>query len=97
HKCPHRRTGIVYNVTPFAVGVLAYKVVGNHVNLRVEHVRHSKWALAPAMIMEKDNERVRIVLIHRNIRINLRWADEWWDEIGRLMRAALSHRELDVT
>jgi len=44
-KC--RRTGIVYNVTPNAVGVIVYKVVGNRyiekrVNLRVEHVRHSK-------------------------------------------------------
>ena len=41
------RTGIVYNVTPHAVGVIVYKVVGNRyiekrVNLRVEHVKHSK-------------------------------------------------------
>jgi large subunit ribosomal protein L21e len=37
----------VYNVTPSAVGVIVYKVVGNRylekrVNLRLEHVRHSK-------------------------------------------------------
>jgi hypothetical protein len=43
----HSRTGIVYNVTKSAVGVIVYKVVGNRylekrVNLRVEHVRHSK-------------------------------------------------------
>jgi large subunit ribosomal protein L21e len=42
-----RRTGIVYNVTPSSVGVIVYKVVGNRylekrVNLRVEHIRHSK-------------------------------------------------------
>lgn len=42
-----RRTGIVYNVTPSSVGVIVYKVVGNRymekrVNLRVEHVKHSK-------------------------------------------------------
>lgn len=42
-----RRTGIVYNVTARAVGVIVYKVVGNRymekrVNLRVEHVKHSK-------------------------------------------------------
>ncbi|KAG1783457.1 ribosomal protein L21e-domain-containing protein [Suillus placidus] len=47
HKYYHGRTGIVYNVTPHAVGVIVYKVVGNRyiekrVNLRVEHVRHSK-------------------------------------------------------
>ncbi|KAI0033829.1 ribosomal protein L21e-domain-containing protein [Vararia minispora EC-137] len=47
HKYYHGRTGIVYNVTPHAVGVIVYKVVGNRyiekrVNIRVEHVRHSK-------------------------------------------------------
>ncbi|KIY62148.1 hypothetical protein CYLTODRAFT_459235 [Cylindrobasidium torrendii FP15055 ss-10] len=47
HKFYHGRTGIVYNVTPSAVGVIVYKVVGNRyiekrVNLRVEHIRHSK-------------------------------------------------------
>ncbi|KAI6154145.1 ribosomal protein L21e-domain-containing protein [Pisolithus tinctorius] len=47
HKYYHGRTGIVYNVTPHAVGVIVYKVVGNRyiekrVNLRVEHVKHSK-------------------------------------------------------
>lgn len=36
----------MYNVTPHAVGVIVYKVVGNRyiekrVSLRVEHVRHS--------------------------------------------------------
>lgn len=43
----HRRTGIVYNVTPHAVGVIINKIVGNRyiekrVNIRVEHIRHSK-------------------------------------------------------
>ncbi|KDQ62954.1 hypothetical protein JAAARDRAFT_146783 [Jaapia argillacea MUCL 33604] len=47
HKYYHGRTGIVYNVTPNAVGVIIYKVVGNRyiekrVNLRVEHIKHSK-------------------------------------------------------
>lgn len=43
----YRRTGIVYNVTPHAVGVIINKIVGNRyiekrVNIRVEHIRHSK-------------------------------------------------------
>jgi len=47
HKFYHGRTGIVYNVTPRAVGVLINKIVGNRyiekrVNIRVEHIRHSK-------------------------------------------------------
>ncbi|KAJ3549691.1 hypothetical protein NM688_g5155 [Phlebia brevispora] len=46
HKYYHGRTGIVYNVTPHAVGVIVFKVVGNRylekrVNIRVEHIRHS--------------------------------------------------------
>lgn len=46
-SCDIRRTGVVYNVTPAAVGVIVKKVVGNRyiekrVNLRVEHVKHSK-------------------------------------------------------
>lgn len=41
------RTGIIYNVTPSAVGVIVYKIVGNRylekrVNIRVEHIKHSK-------------------------------------------------------
>ncbi|WFD34580.1 hypothetical protein MCUN1_001421 [Malassezia cuniculi] len=47
HKYYHGRTGVVYGVFPRAVGVIVYKTVGNRkiekrVNLRVEHVRHSK-------------------------------------------------------
>ena len=44
---PFSRTGIIYNVTPSAVGIIINKVVGNRyiekrVNIRVEHIRHSK-------------------------------------------------------
>ena len=43
----HSRTGIVYNVTPRAVGIIINKVVGNRyiekrVNVRIEHIKHSK-------------------------------------------------------
>jgi large subunit ribosomal protein L21e len=42
-----RKTGIVYNVTKSAVGVIVNKKVGNRyiekrINLRIEHVKHSK-------------------------------------------------------
>jgi len=47
HKYYHGKTGIVYNITPRGVGVIVNKIVGNRyiekrVNLRIEHVRHSK-------------------------------------------------------
>lgn len=47
HKSYHGRTGRVYNVTPHAVGVIVNKRVRNRIipkriNVRVEHVKHSK-------------------------------------------------------
>ena len=47
YKVYHGKTGIVYNVTKSAVGVILQKQVGNRyiekrVNIRVEHIRHSK-------------------------------------------------------
>ena len=47
HKVYHGKTGVVYNVTKSAVGVIVYKRVGNRylekrVNLRIEHVSLSR-------------------------------------------------------
>ncbi|PWW73843.1 60S ribosomal protein L21-B [Tuber magnatum] len=47
HKVYHGKTGVVYNVTKSALGVIIYKKVGNRylekrVNVRIEHVNHSK-------------------------------------------------------
>jgi len=47
HKYYHGRTGIVWNVTPRAVGVLVNKQVRNRIikkkiHVRVEHIRKSK-------------------------------------------------------
>ncbi|KAF7509298.1 60S ribosomal protein L21A [Endocarpon pusillum] len=47
YKVYHGKTGVVYNVTKSAVGVIIYKKVGNRyiekrVNVRVEHVNHSR-------------------------------------------------------
>ncbi|KAI1929057.1 60S ribosomal protein L21A [Ophidiomyces ophidiicola] len=46
-KVYHGKTGVVYNVTKSAVGVIIYKRVGNRymekrVNVRIEHVMHSR-------------------------------------------------------
>jgi large subunit ribosomal protein L21e len=50
HKYYHGKTGIVFNVTKTSVGVIVHKVVGSRymekrVNIRVEHVKHSKCRL----------------------------------------------------
>ena len=47
HKVYHGKTGVVYNVTKNAVGVIIYKRVGNRyiekrVNVRTEHVTLSR-------------------------------------------------------
>ncbi|KAI9670767.1 MAG: 60S ribosomal protein L21A [Caeruleum heppii] len=47
HKVYHGKTGVIYNVTKSAVGVIVYKRVGNRyiekrVNLRIEHVSLSR-------------------------------------------------------
>jgi len=47
HKVYHGKTGIVYNVTKSAVGVIIYKRVNNRymekrVNVRIEHINHSR-------------------------------------------------------
>jgi len=47
YKWYHGKTGVVYNITKSAVGIIIYKPVGNRyiekrVNIRIEHVSHSK-------------------------------------------------------
>jgi large subunit ribosomal protein L21e len=47
YKVYHGKTGVIYNVTKSAVGVILYKQVGNRyiekrVNLRIEHVKLSR-------------------------------------------------------
>lgn len=47
YKVYHGKTGVIYNVTKSAVGVILYKQVGNRyiekrVNVRIEHIRLSR-------------------------------------------------------
>ncbi|KAF3941407.1 hypothetical protein ABW19_dt0206937 [Dactylella cylindrospora] len=47
YKIYHGKTGIVYNVTKSAVGIIVHKKVGNRyiekrVNVKIEHIFHSK-------------------------------------------------------
>jgi large subunit ribosomal protein L21e len=47
YKVYHGKTGVIYNVTKSAVGVIIYKKVGNRylekrINVRIEHVSHSR-------------------------------------------------------
>lgn len=47
HKVYHGKTGVIYNVTKSAVGIIIYKKVGNRyiekrVNVRIEHIAPSR-------------------------------------------------------
>jgi large subunit ribosomal protein L21e len=47
HKIYHGRTGVVYNVTQHALGVIVNKrvrerILAKRINIRVEHVKHSR-------------------------------------------------------
>lgn len=47
YKVYHGKTGVIYNVTKSAVGVILYRRVGNRymekrINVRIEHVRKSR-------------------------------------------------------
>merc|ERR1711953_169829 len=63
HKVYHGKTGRVYNVTQHAVGVIVNKrvrgdIIAKRINLRVEHVKHSKSRLGFINRVHK-NEEVR--------------------------------------
>ncbi|KAK2460100.1 hypothetical protein APHAL10511_007866 [Amanita phalloides] len=76
HKFYHGRTGIIYNVTPSAVGVIVHKVVGNRyiekrVNLRIEHIRHSK-CRQEFLDRVKANSAARAAAKAKDERVNLK-------------------------
>lgn len=60
HKFYHGKTGVIWNVTPRAVGVVVNKLVGNRVmrkriHVRIEHIKHSK-CRAEFLLRVKDND-----------------------------------------
>ena len=76
HKFYHGRTGVVFNVTKSAVGVIVNKRVGNRfvekrVNLRVEHVRHSK-CRDDFLRRVKENAAKRADAKAKGVRISLK-------------------------
>ena len=47
HRFYHGKTGVIWNVTPRAIGVMVNKQVGNRIirkkiHVRIEHIKHSK-------------------------------------------------------
>lgn len=76
HKFYHGKTGIVYNVTKSSVGVIVHKVVGNRylekrVNLRIEHVKHSK-CRQEFLNRVKDNAAKKLAAREKGERVQLK-------------------------
>ena len=76
HKVYHGKTGVVYNVTKSAVGVILYKQVGNRymekrVNVRVEHVRHSR-SRNEFLTRVKDNAAKRRKAKEEGVHVHLK-------------------------
>ena len=63
HKSYHGRTGVVYNVTQHALGVIVNKrvkgkILAKRINVRVEHVKHSR-CRKDFLDRVKENEKVK--------------------------------------
>ncbi|KAG0218497.1 hypothetical protein BGX31_011585 [Mortierella sp. GBA43] len=70
------RTGIIYNVTKSAVGVIVNKKVGNRfiekrVNLRIEHIKHSK-CRDDFLRRVKDNAAAKLKAKADGVKVNLK-------------------------
>lgn len=76
HKFYHGKTGVVWNVTKRAVGVVVNKKVGNRIipkriHVRIEHVHHSKCRLA-FLQRVKDNDAKRTAAKKTGETVNLK-------------------------
>lgn len=76
YKVYHGKTGVVYNVTKSAVGVIIYKKVGNRyiekrVNVRVEHVNHSR-SRDEFLTRVKDNAAKKIKAREEGVHMHLK-------------------------
>ncbi|KAF9416373.1 hypothetical protein BGZ94_010246, partial [Podila epigama] len=76
HKFYHGRTGIIYNVTKSAVGIIINKKVGNRflekrVNIRVEHIKHSK-CRDDFLRRVKENAAAKIQAKKDGVKVNLK-------------------------
>jgi large subunit ribosomal protein L21e len=76
YKVYHGKTGVVYNVTKSAVGVIIYKKVGNRyiekrVNVRVEHVNHSR-SRDEFLTRVKDNAAKKIKAKEEGVHMHLK-------------------------
>ncbi|KAG8429684.1 hypothetical protein GDO86_019469 [Hymenochirus boettgeri] len=76
HKCYHGKTGRVYNVTQHAVGVIVNKqikgkILAKRINVRVEHVRHSK-SRDSFLQRVKENERKKKEAKEKGIWVELK-------------------------
>ncbi|KAF7277728.1 large ribosomal subunit protein eL21-like [Rhynchophorus ferrugineus] len=76
YKVYHGKTGRVFNVTAHALGVIVNKrvrgkIIPKRINIRVEHVKHSK-CRKDFLERVKQNEKLRREAKEKNVKVNLR-------------------------
>lgn len=76
HKFYHGKTGVVWNVTRRAVGVMVNKKVGNRIirkriHVRIEHVKHSK-CRQDFLNRVKENDRKRREAAKTGVKVSLK-------------------------
>ena len=76
YKLYNGKTGVVYNVTKSAVGVIIYKRVGNRymekrISVRIEHVTHSR-SREEFLVRVKENAAKKREAKEKGIHIHLK-------------------------
>jgi len=76
YKVYHGKTGVVYNVTKSAVGVIIFRQVRNRyiekrVNIRIEHVRKSR-SRDEFLNRVKENAAKRVTAKTENVHVHLK-------------------------
>merc|ERR1712063_143723 len=91
HKFYHGKTGIVWNVTPRAVGVEINKLVGNRIikkriHVRIEHVQKSKCREHFLKRVKENEAYKKLVKEGKAPRKQLKRAPGNWPADGKLVR-----------
>eukprot|EP00126_Sphaerothecum_destruens_P014144 Sdes_comp24298_c0_seq1m22287 len=76
HKFYHGKTGVVYNITPHAVGVVVNKqfrgrIIKKRINVRIEHVSHSS-CRDDFLNRVKQNDRLKREARTNGVRVELK-------------------------
>eukprot|EP01115_Flamella_aegyptia_P013131 TRINITY_DN6846_c0_g1_i1.p1 TRINITY_DN6846_c0_g1~~TRINITY_DN6846_c0_g1_i1.p1 ORF type:complete len:162 (-),score=26.17 TRINITY_DN6846_c0_g1_i1:79-564(-) len=90
HKYYHGKTGIVWNVTPRAVGVEVNKLVGNRImkkriHVRVEHVQRSSCRDHFVRRLKENEQRKKAIRDNKEVRVPTLKRSPGWPKEGKVV------------